>query len=144
MKDHSLNRLSVGLNIIWKFDLLRPDCYFFARLKTDGKGRIGFTSPSLRVRRDLNDLEIEKLNQLLKIVRLPVVMESFYDDVVYMIDPDIPCEIIVSAEDWRVAIRWSTGKEAHSNKLKSIVKLGRYMQKILPVESMGFNYPMYD
>jgi hypothetical protein len=138
------NESNFDLNIFWKFDLLRPDCYFSVCLNKNGEGHIGFTSPNLKFRRPLKENEIEKLNRLLKLARPPILPESFHSDVVYMCDPDIPCEINVSTEDWQVVFRWSTSEEElNSSKLKSIGNIGRYMQRILPVELMGFTYPKY-
>jgi hypothetical protein len=141
MTDDSRDASNSGLNITWKFDLSRPDCFFSVYIAKNGEGLISFTSPELNCCRSLKENEIERLKRLLRRIRPQVIPQSFYEEVVWVTQPDIRNEIEFSSGSWSAKFRWSGSDELYEeNNLNTLKNIGDWIRKAFPVELMGFTY----
>lgn len=126
------------LKIVWRSDLDIKNCYFVISLGT--KSLVQFNSPRLRHSRQLTCDEVDRVKKLVQGIAPRIPNQ---DGIFAVICPEIQSELQISGDGWDFKYRWTNNQvELSPEDFQPLEELGTYIMRILPVQDMGFDFPI--
>jgi hypothetical protein len=124
--------------IIWKYDLDTDNCFY--SVVFEKQVTVTFSSPALNCQQVITGQDIDLIFQMLKAIRPPAFPAR---ECLSIIMPSIESEMIFISQNWRASYRWTSEMATEfTDDVTPLEDLGQHIMKILPVEKLGFQFPI--